>query len=69
MVVLLTWLYLSSYILLFGAELNSELEHQTAEDTTGEADKPMGDRGAGLPITSHLTKRSRTPRSTRQPRR
>ena len=45
-VVLLTWLYLSSYILLFGAELNSELEHQTAEDTTGGAAKPMGDRGA-----------------------
>ncbi|WP_242154681.1 YihY/virulence factor BrkB family protein [Sphingomonas sp. BAUL-RG-20F-R05-02] len=45
-VVLLTWLYLSSYILLFGAELNSELEHQTAEDTTGGASKPMGDRGA-----------------------
>lgn len=36
-VVLLTWLYLSSYILLFGAELNSEVEHQTAEQTqTGE---------------------------------
>jgi membrane protein len=33
-VVLLTWLYLSSYVLLFGAELNSELEHQTAKDTT-----------------------------------
>ena len=46
-VVLLTWLYLSSYILLFGAELNSELEHQTAKDTTRGADKPTGDRGAG----------------------
>lgn len=33
-VVTLTWLYLSSYILLFGAELNSELEHQTTRDTT-----------------------------------
>lgn len=44
-VVTLTWLYLSSYILLFGAELNSELEHQTAEDTTrGHA--PLGGRGA-----------------------
>lgn len=32
-VALLTWLYLSSYVLLFGAELNSELEHQTACDT------------------------------------
>lgn len=45
-VVLLTWLYLSSYVLLFGAELNSELEHQTAADTTVGADKPLGARGA-----------------------
>ena len=45
-VVLLTWLYLSSYILLFGAELNSEFEHQTATDTTRGADKPLGARGA-----------------------
>ena len=33
-VVMLTWLYLSSYVLLLGAELNSELEQQTAQDTT-----------------------------------
>ena len=45
-VVLLTWLYLSAYILLFGAELNSELEHQTAADTTVGPDKPLGERGA-----------------------
>jgi membrane protein len=45
-VVLLTWLYLSSYILLFGAELNSELEHQTAEDTTRGEPVPAGQRGA-----------------------
>ena len=45
-VVLLTWLYLSSYILLFGAELNSELEHQTAEDTTSGEEKPIGARHA-----------------------
>lgn len=45
-VVLLTWLYLSSYVLLFGAELNSELEHQTAKDTTEGAQKPLGQRGA-----------------------
>lgn len=44
--VLLTWLYLSSYVLLFGAELNSELEHQTAQDTTEGADRPLGQRGA-----------------------
>ena len=45
-VVTLTWLYLSSYILLFGAELNSELEHQTAKDTTTRTDAPLGARGA-----------------------
>ena len=45
-VVLLTWLYLSSYILMFGAELNAELEHQTAQDTTTGRARPMGQRGA-----------------------
>jgi membrane protein len=46
-VVLLTWLYLSAYVLLFGAELNSEIEHQTARDTTAEGgEKPLGQRGA-----------------------
>ncbi|GAA4008233.1 YihY/virulence factor BrkB family protein [Sphingomonas humi] len=46
-VVLLTWLYLSSYVLIFGAELNSEVEHQTARDTTARGgDKPLGTRGA-----------------------
>ena len=44
---LVTWLYLSSFILLFGAEFNSEIEHQTARDTTADrGDKPLGDRGA-----------------------
>jgi membrane protein len=45
-VVVLTWLYLSSYILLFGAELNSELEHQTMRDSTSGAERPIGERGA-----------------------
>jgi membrane protein len=40
-------LYLSSYILLLGAEFNSEVEHQTARDTTAEAgERPLGRRGA-----------------------
>ncbi|WP_300974436.1 YihY/virulence factor BrkB family protein [Sphingomonas sp. LHG3406-1] len=46
-VVLLTWLYLSSYVLIFGAELNSEVEHQTGRDTTATSgEKPIGARGA-----------------------
>lgn len=45
-VALLTWLYLSAYVLLFGAELNSELEHQTEHDTTTGAPQPLGQRRA-----------------------
>jgi len=41
-----TWLYLSAYVVVFGAELNSEIEHQTAKDSTTGAPRPMGDRGA-----------------------
>ena len=33
-IVFVTWLYLSSFVLLYGAEFNSEIEHQTARDTT-----------------------------------
>jgi membrane protein len=45
-VALLTWMYLSAYAFMFGAELNSEIEHQTAKDSTTGAPEPMGERGA-----------------------
>ena len=45
-VVLLLWLYLTSYIVLLGAEINSESELQTARDTTKGEPQPMGQRGA-----------------------
>ena len=45
-VILVTWIWLSAYVFLFGAELNSELEHQTAKDTTEGSAKPLGARGA-----------------------
>ena len=45
-VALLTFVYLASYIFLFGAELNSELEHQTVKDTTEGAPEALGQRGA-----------------------
>ncbi|MDQ3246336.1 MAG: YihY/virulence factor BrkB family protein [Pseudomonadota bacterium] len=45
-VALLTWLYLSAYVFIIGAELNSEMEHQTARDSTTGAPAPMGSRGA-----------------------
>lgn len=46
MVALLTWLYLSAYVFVFGAELNSEVEHQTAQDSTTGEPLPLGRRGA-----------------------
>jgi membrane protein len=45
-VALLTWMYLSAYAFVFGAELNSEIEHQTAKDSTTGSPEPMGERGA-----------------------
>jgi membrane protein len=45
-VALLTWMYLSVYAFIVGAELNSEIEHQTARDSTTGSPLPMGDRGA-----------------------
>ncbi len=45
-VILLFWLYLSSFVILIGAEFNSEIEHQTSVDTTTGKPNPMGKRGA-----------------------
>ena len=43
---LLFWLYISFHIVLLGAEINAELELQTAKDTTAGKPRPMGKRGA-----------------------
>ncbi len=45
-VIFLLWLFLSAYIVLLGAEINSESEHQTLRDTTIGEEKPLGERGA-----------------------
>lgn len=45
-VVLLFWLYLTSYVILLGAEVNSEIERQTKVDSTTGKEKPMGKRDA-----------------------
>jgi membrane protein len=45
-VVFLMWLYLSAFVILIGAELNSEMERQTEKDTTVGPPKPIGQRGA-----------------------
>jgi membrane protein len=48
---LMMWMWMSAIIVLFGAELNSEIEHQTALDTTIGHPKPLGTRGAVMADT------------------
>ena len=43
---LMIWLWISTIVVLLGAELNAEIEHQTARDSTIGGDKPLGARGA-----------------------
>jgi membrane protein len=46
------WMWLSTIVVLFGAELNSEIEHQTARDsTTGPKEMSIGTRGAVMADT------------------
>lgn len=50
-VVLMMWLFLSAFAVLIGAELNAEMEHQTARDTTVGRRRPMGRRDAEMADT------------------
>ena len=45
-IILMFWLYLTAVIVLVGAELNTEMELQTAKDTTAGPTRPMGERDA-----------------------
>jgi membrane protein len=45
-VVMMLWLYISAYAAVAGAELNAELERQTARDTTTGRPEAMGRREA-----------------------
>ncbi len=48
---LMMWLWLTSIAILIGAEINAEIEHQTARDTTVGGNKPIGSRGAVMADT------------------
>jgi len=45
-IILLMWLWISAFIVLLGAEFNSEMEAQTRKDSTTGPDEPMGARDA-----------------------
>jgi membrane protein len=52
---LMMWLWLSITVILVGAELNAEIEHQTAQDSTVGHGKPLGARGAVMADTVGAT--------------
>jgi len=58
----LMWIWISAIIMLLGAELNAELEHQTARDSTTGEPLPMGERGATMADT--VGKASNEPSAT-----
>jgi membrane protein len=47
----MTWLWLSTIVILLGAKLNAEAEHQTARDSTVGRSEPLGGRGAEMADT------------------
>jgi membrane protein len=47
----MTWLWLSTIVILVGAKLNAEIEHQTARDSTEGDPRPLGQRGAHMADT------------------
>ncbi len=47
----LLWTWISVQVILMGAELNAEIEHQTAQDTTTGEPRPLGERGAVMADT------------------
>ena len=47
----MVWIWLSTAVILIGAELDAEMEHQTAHDTTASEGKPLGRRGATMADT------------------
>lgn len=47
----MTWVWLSIIVVLVGAQLNAEMEHQTAQQSTSGPPKPLGARGAQMADT------------------
>ena len=61
-VVMLFWLWITSYAILLGAEINAEAEQQTARDSTHGPEQPLGQRGAVKADSLPDRQASRTPR-------
>ena len=51
---IMMWFFVTAYVVLLGAELNAELELQTAMDSTAGTPRPIGRRGAY--VADHVAK-------------
>jgi membrane protein len=49
---LMMWVWVAAIVILLGGQLNAEIEHQTARDSTiGDMERPLGRRGATMADT------------------
>ncbi len=48
---MMMWIWVSAFVVLLGAELNAEIEHQTGVDSTTGEPVPLGQRGARMADT------------------
>lgn len=66
----ISWMWISTIVILVGAEMNAEVEHQTAVDSTTGAPVVMGKRGAKMADTLGRTAErvERTPKNLRRVR-
>ncbi|WP_083595044.1 YihY/virulence factor BrkB family protein [Aurantimonas sp. 22II-16-19i] len=62
----LTWMWICVMILIVGAEINAEMEHQTAADTTTAPARPLGARGGNMAdhVAGGVPRRSPSPPSS-----
>jgi membrane protein len=66
-IALLMWFYVSSVIVVLGAEINAEMERQTKKDTTEGPQAPLGERGAYAADTVGPTAKERAQPANRTP--
>jgi membrane protein len=53
---MMMWMWISAIVILLGRQLNAEIEHQTAGDSTVGVAKPLGERGAVMADTIGATR-------------
>lgn len=67
-IAMLIWLWLTSFLILYGAALNAQLELRTKPDSTVGAPKPPGQRGAFVADTIVPVEEEETPEKVEETR-